>query len=349
MSEVWGTVAVTDHLRTGAFIREVLLFDRLVVPVPATAEEREHWKTPNPKNPEETCDPDHLDAMLAILGTQRQENPDKSPLVWTADWSEKRWLSRRQVADDITQIDAFMDTRLILARDEKLPQAVEAVAAYPFEGDWRAENSPLAEQPNDLNASDALLMLAYPLLVPEVVVGQELEVLEDAADLARDPYFREQRDAFYKWLRGYLSTFQRPDQPLGKLRADVGSLELARQNLQGQLVMQAELLKKKKRAASWDRVQWVCVGAAVSAAIVAAVIVAPPVAAAVGLAPAAAGLMGAGWGSGGAIAGLGGWFAGRRAQPPEPRALNGASMFATAAGKFNFELPALPQLDKGIS
>jgi hypothetical protein len=350
MSEVWGTVAVNDHKDTDAFIRDVLLFDRLVVPVPATPEERERWKAPNPKDPTENWDPDHLDEVIAILGTQRRPNAHKSsPLVWEADWSEELWLSRRKVSDDITQYDAFEATRRILAKDKKLPQAVEAIAAYPSERDWRTETSTLTEQPDDLNASDALLILAYPLLVPDVGNQDPLVVLEDAAGLARNPDFREQRDAFYNWLRGYLFPFQSSDVRLGKLQTDVGSMHLARQQLQGQLQKQAELLKKRKRSASWDRVQWVCVGAAASAAIVAAVIVAPPVAAAVGLAPTAAALMGAGWGTGGTIAGLGGWFAGRRAQTPEPRALNGASMFGTAAGKFDYELPTLPQLDQAIS
>ena len=73
---------------------------------------------------------------------------DKSPLVWAADWSERRWLTCRQVADEITQIDAFWDTRMILAQTEKLPKAVEAIAAYPSERAWRRETVLLAEQPN---------------------------------------------------------------------------------------------------------------------------------------------------------------------------------------------------------
>ncbi len=129
--------------------------------------------------------------------------------------------------------------------DSKLPQAVEAIAAYPSERAWRSETSPLAEQPKDLNASDALLMLAYPLLVPDVVGEDPLVVLEDAADLARDPGFRDQRDAFYNWLRGYLSPLQRPDLPLRERQTDEDSLKVARYRLKGQLDKQAELLKKK--------------------------------------------------------------------------------------------------------
>jgi hypothetical protein len=34
-AEVWGTCAVNDHLREQPFLRELLLFDRLVVPYPS--------------------------------------------------------------------------------------------------------------------------------------------------------------------------------------------------------------------------------------------------------------------------------------------------------------------------
>lgn len=34
--QIWGTFSVKDHCRPNAFVREVLLFDRLVLPVPVT-------------------------------------------------------------------------------------------------------------------------------------------------------------------------------------------------------------------------------------------------------------------------------------------------------------------------
>ena len=45
--ELWGTCSVRDHLARNAFVAEVLLFDRLVVPVPPAGdetEEKERWR-----------------------------------------------------------------------------------------------------------------------------------------------------------------------------------------------------------------------------------------------------------------------------------------------------------------
>ena len=112
---------------------------------------------------------------------------DKSPLVWAADWSERPWLTCRQVADEITQIDAFWDTRMILAQTEKLPKAVEAIAAYPSERAWRRETVLLAEQPNELPASDAPADTGLPSASAGSGRPRPACSAEDAADLARDP------------------------------------------------------------------------------------------------------------------------------------------------------------------
>ncbi len=45
--QIWGTLAVDDHRRVEALVRQVLIFDRLVIPVPATGAERERWMSPN--------------------------------------------------------------------------------------------------------------------------------------------------------------------------------------------------------------------------------------------------------------------------------------------------------------
>jgi hypothetical protein len=37
--ELWGTYSVRDHLRRRAFVADVLLYDRLVIPRPPTPEE----------------------------------------------------------------------------------------------------------------------------------------------------------------------------------------------------------------------------------------------------------------------------------------------------------------------
>jgi NADPH:quinone reductase-like Zn-dependent oxidoreductase len=47
---VWGTFSVRDHLRPEAFLREVLVFDRLVIPYPdpEVPGEWERWRRPDP-------------------------------------------------------------------------------------------------------------------------------------------------------------------------------------------------------------------------------------------------------------------------------------------------------------
>jgi hypothetical protein len=110
--EVWGTCAVNDHRRREAFLREILLFDRLVVPVPSTKEERERWRRPNPNDPDETWDPDLLDEFLGVLGTQDTSGHNGARLVWTSPWTEQRWQrARLKIADDITDDGAFHATR----------------------------------------------------------------------------------------------------------------------------------------------------------------------------------------------------------------------------------------------
>jgi hypothetical protein len=132
--EVWGTFAVNDHLEPGAFLREVLLFDRLVVPVPSSDQERLRWFAPNPVDPSESWDPDRLDELLSVLGTQHEAGYNGSQLVRTSPWDLDRWQSskaKREVAEAISVDTAFGATRLVLTQDEALPAIVEAVAAYP--------------------------------------------------------------------------------------------------------------------------------------------------------------------------------------------------------------------------
>ena len=70
--------------------------------------------------------------------------------------------------------DPFLNT----AFGMQLPKAVEAVAAYRSETDWRDEAQPVSDQPKDLSGADALLQLARPLLqLPEPSRGGELDTL----------------------------------------------------------------------------------------------------------------------------------------------------------------------------
>jgi hypothetical protein len=78
--ELWGTFSVRDHLRRRAFVADVLLYDRLVIPYPPDEEQRREWRS-------EGWAPGRLERKLEILA--------KADLVRPAPWSEwKRDLFR---------------------------------------------------------------------------------------------------------------------------------------------------------------------------------------------------------------------------------------------------------------
>jgi hypothetical protein len=72
--EVWGTFSIDDHRRPRAFVADVLLYDQLVVPYPATGEEGRIWEKAW------GIDLDRLERKLDIL--------DAAGMVQLAHWSE---------------------------------------------------------------------------------------------------------------------------------------------------------------------------------------------------------------------------------------------------------------------
>ena len=131
--ERWGTFSVADHLRPRAFVADVLLYDRLVIPYPPTPDERARWTGLK-------WYPDQLDQKLEILG---DEMTIRAP--WN-QWTQERCKTRmaaaksvsfdgKNVVDEQGKVDAFHMTRMILAQDcrPELPKGVAkvwALAAY---------------------------------------------------------------------------------------------------------------------------------------------------------------------------------------------------------------------------
>jgi len=331
-AEVWGTLAVNDHMRRDALLREILLFDRLVFPVPATEHERDRWYHPSEDSPKETWDPDGLDEVLRVLGSQRDPDPAEEPLAWVSDWSLERWQagkSRPEVAAMITENDAFTAdaaSRLILTGDDDLPNVVEAIAAYPSERACAAELAPSRQPPADLTAADAVVLLAAPLLVPDVSDGDYERALWEVAQLARSPHVREERAAYYDFLRKCVDHLRRPGMDLSQIRLNVGSLNKAKKDLDGLRKALTKEVARDARRGRWETVEWV-VTAFAAAAPVGLAFTAP--AAAIGAA--------------GGLCTFVGWVARKATQPPQPRPLNGASLFATSAERLEVFAPAAAQ------
>lgn len=320
-SNVWGTFAVNDHCRPNAFASEILLFDRLVIPVPEGAAEIERWRAPNKRSPEATWDPDRQERLLRILGTQKNKGDDGAELAFEIPWTEARWQlekSREELAVWLT-LDAFHTTRMVAAGDATLPKVIEAVAAFPSEAQWREELAPSVEPPPPTTAARALIRFARPHLAPppERDSDQEFTNLRHAIELARDPEFQSKRDAYYAWVRAFVSKLQKG--PMEEVLLDGPSVALMEEELTTLVAEERALVERRSKLRLWTPVEYTLMTVGAVAA---------------GAAPFAAASLAIGLAVGGSALGLAGWAASKFGEFPEPRPLGGAAMFIAAERRF---------------
>ena len=113
MRERWGTFSVRDHMTKAPFVSDVLLYDRLVIPVPdpneKSAEEQKFWKRFNP---------DELNNCLNIL---KIKTPLDDGLALTVPWDK----SKRD------RFSNKMSTASALATQQRNPDAYGPVRDDP--------------------------------------------------------------------------------------------------------------------------------------------------------------------------------------------------------------------------
>lgn len=232
MYERWGSLSVKDHLDLRALAMDVLLYDRLVVPVPADISPRgrefewgrkavEEWQ-------DENWDPGLLRNVLVELGDLAVTKP------WTG-WRRETYTQKiaeiRAIQEDIQDIQKelkeaapYHATRRILAEEpiQTLPEGVTKVnvaCAYRSEHDlrldWFLGPQPAAGAPKGV-------IFGYQLHAPD---GDNPEnVLADAVRLARDSdSFKEKRRALYDWERRKIGEDYAPEEALAEMRQLVGA------------------------------------------------------------------------------------------------------------------------------
>ena len=193
-AETWGTYSVRDHCRPRAFVADVLLYDRLVIPYPPNEAEVERWKTSG-------WDPDRLKNCLQILGD----------LAVPVPWDEERQEQFKDRWSTAKNLDPYYISSLQtkLEFEVKVPKefiptgvgAIRPIAAYQSWDDFKASFNP---QPVTVvqrgDAGRLMAVLAHEFLVPEDPQADDLENLEQATAIAKDEEFREERNVFHKWL-----------------------------------------------------------------------------------------------------------------------------------------------------
>jgi hypothetical protein len=94
--ELWGTFSVRDHLDERPFVADLMLYDRLIVPVPSDKEERARWQ-----QPELGWNPARQKRVLDVI--ERVEEKSGQTIVGRIPWNDER---RRTFADTLTKARA---------------------------------------------------------------------------------------------------------------------------------------------------------------------------------------------------------------------------------------------------
>jgi hypothetical protein len=198
--EVWAAYSVSDHLAKKAFVADVMLFDRLVIPVPAD-DDHDRWEKMGWNEKRQA-------RLLAILGDRAL------PIVWDAQLRAK-WRSRWDAAKSLgieTSREAMRMTPTVLL--EKIPPQVTgvvAVAAFDSPEDLRKglllRVNPLAANPLPVpNYAPGQLaaVIGRECLVPNNPDRNEEDLLKEGVDLSGDTGFRRKRAAYWRWQREFL-------------------------------------------------------------------------------------------------------------------------------------------------
>jgi hypothetical protein len=229
MRERWGTFSVRDHMTDAPFVSEVLLYDRLVIPVPDPADkspdELEFWKK---------YGPELLTDCLSILKVKTDKEDGLALAVPWDHVKRERFKNRMSVAAAFaTQQrcpeqgyynDPFEMTRQLIKEEFRpaLPPGVSkawTVAAYTSADAFRQENS--AADPDRGRRLAALI--SHRFLTP-TEKDPNHELLKKAIDLAKTPGFHRKREAFYEWQEGIIEenvsdekAFEEMEKLLGEL------------------------------------------------------------------------------------------------------------------------------------
>ena len=207
---------MADHHRKRPFVADLILYDKLVIPVPPQKDDtaRKEWQRRQWR-------PGELEDCVGAIKDVNDQLVWDVPWVPDSDVFESRWKAVKDVACDThnlaetRKIDpdrpAYHVTRKILegvARDPKNwcdlgPGVwVDPMAAYPsqeaFARDVTVEVGQLTARAEEGTLAG---VFGWQFVVPEDRGLDDLALLGEAAQLASDADFRKKRRDFHEWRR----------------------------------------------------------------------------------------------------------------------------------------------------
>lgn len=214
--ELWGTFSVMDHLRPRAFLPEVIMYDRLVIPVPP---DPEHAQTPEDRDfavkqwdrwEQKGWDPERQRKLLDII------KPVAFPVEWNRErhqlWAAAYEHSKADAAQEFSEILAGWKTGEVLLKEiPAMAGGVVAVSPYDSLDDLKrdfgiTEASSVVEQveagrglPNVISA-----VIGREFLVPEDPDRDEFYLLQKAIDIVKEADYRQARVDFHSAQQKFL-------------------------------------------------------------------------------------------------------------------------------------------------
>jgi hypothetical protein len=242
-----GVFAVDSHVVPEAFVREVLLYDRLLIPRPPQDEpaEWDRWVR-------EGWDPARQQHLLAILGTDEEPASSGSTLAYAVDWNEEwRGAWREHWAHRQSGDSPFVATAHVLKVAVPAAfEALEAVVPYRSLEEFRSKVAlrPRPQGQERLPGTSLVALIGREFLLPDID-GDDTS-LREAVELACDPDFRAKRAAFHDWTRGFVRPLQNEAGASLVSFTDAASVRLAVAELRERVVAFERLMRRRR----WSRV-----------------------------------------------------------------------------------------------
>jgi hypothetical protein len=200
--ERWGAFSVMDHNDPGGVAPDVLLFDRLAFPVPATQVQKDRWER-------EGWHPERQAELLGALGDLAYSTGwnEQDQLNW-ADLHARLQREAVEIVKEAKQNLSYQATRMVLAQKRyPVPEGVEGidvVGADRCELGFRQRFKVDLEEVPDITSNFAL-RLRQRVAVP-FSDGNPMDALTRAIQLAQDADFRRKRTTVFELQNRVLST-----------------------------------------------------------------------------------------------------------------------------------------------